>query len=107
MIDKVSVVEAVRRALDELNALPNPDAIARHLREAGARGYRASPSSCPVATFLRRRSGAHTVSVSYTWGVRVQVNADGPRHDVSPVRGSVFEFVTLFDEGRHYQDLGS
>lgn len=79
--------------------------IAARLQQNRIRGFRASPSCCPLAQWLQRRTG-HFVLVGIDW-IRVWRNfrpyPRGAYYDV-PVPGVVAAFLRQFDRYK-FRDL--
>lgn len=92
---------AVRLALKELaKDAEHPDAVAQRLRDVRVTGRRGDTESCPIANYLRRKTGLK-VEVEYMdttndWVTKL------------PVKNPyvVSRFIRSFDSG-HYPDLES
>jgi len=90
---------SLQHAVAELDAR-NPRGVYRRLVRAGVHGQRGASSTCPVANYLRLRTG-HDTSVGHT--SICALDADG----VPEVRGFthtpavIAEFIRRFDAGRY------
>lgn len=100
-----AVIKA-RRALAELGRVNHAHEVAERLWRANAYGVPRSACRCPVAVYLRRRSGAVDVAVSRL-GVRACDDAcvvdafdDRRWYDVDELPVIVTRFITEFDDGR-------
>lgn len=96
---------AIRTALDDLAAKGNAKDIAEHLLAEGHRGYRDLNNCCPVAEYLRAKTGESVeVDPERVWGVvygcfDADCTCDGPDCVSVPTPPAVAGFIARFDEG--------
>jgi hypothetical protein len=89
----------VYAALYELERVGNKDAIAEYLADRGFKGHQSAADSCPVALYLRAKTG-FVVYISQTdWSVGDLVSIDS-----FPLPPYVANFVAAFDDDA-YPDL--
>lgn len=109
VIDDVTAADVVvlRKALSALNELEScatGQDVANRLIEDNVRGYRQSSCNCPLATYLRRHSGANYVMVWWTKvGLAISLHRVGGRQPqrLTLGNGVVSMFVREFDAGSY------
>lgn len=77
--------------------------VARTLRKAGARGKKGDPYSCPVAEYLKLKTGARSV-LAFRLTAAI-LNADQSWAIDAAMPAAVTDFIDTFDAGRIARDL--
>lgn len=86
-------------ALDKIEALGSPAAIADYFERRGITGYRESSAKCPVAVYLTVETGnPHLVGPGCATENRWETHRDQPREFVN-LGPNVVGFIRAYDAG--------
>jgi len=101
------ITGSLAAAVEELDGLETPDAVCEFLRAQGIKGRIGSGPSCPIANFVKARTGAKSVDVPGSC-VTVAIGTAGKVRIRGVVRANladpVRDFIYKFDKGG-YRDL--